>query len=203
MRERVYTIGYSIHPWETFLGLLQQHAITAIGDVRSNPSSRQPHYCREELRNRLRQAGIAYVYLGDELGARRCEPECYEQGQVIYERAARLPAFRAGLDRVWRGLERYNIALMCAEKEPLDCHRSILIAREIQAAGVPVMHILADGELEDHRVTEERLIRMTGTERSLFDPDAERLPRAYEMRGRQIAYVEPEGLPPGVVPLQE
>lgn len=190
-RPILFTIGHSTHEWPRFVGLLQMHGVSAIADVRSQPTSRLPQYVRAELQAGLKEASIEYVFLGRELGARRHESECYDEGQAVYEKIADLPAFRAGLDRIVRGLEKHCIALMCAEKEPLDCHRTVLICRHLRSRGIPIRHILADGSVEDHEATERRLLRITNTERTLFEPDLteeELLNQAYETRGREIAY---------------
>ena len=190
-RPFLYTIGHSTHDWSVFVALLRRHGITAIADVRSQPTSRLPQYVKAELQASLKEVGIEYVFLGRELGARRDEPECYDDIHAVYERIAELPAFREGLDRIVRGLEKHRIALMCAEKEPLDCHRTVLICRHLRRRGIPIGHILADGSLEDHEATERRLLKVTKTERTLFEPnltEEELLNQAYETRGREIAY---------------
>ena len=187
----LFTIGHSTHEWVEFVALLQKHAVTAVADVRSQPSSRLTQYVKAELQAGLKEAGIDYVFLGRELGARRDEPQCYDDGRAVYERIADLPAFREGLDRIVRGLQKHRIALMCAEKEPLDCHRTVLICRHLRDHQFPIRHILADGSLEDHEATERRLLRITNTERTLFEPDLteeELLNQAYQTRGREIAY---------------
>jgi hypothetical protein len=188
----IYTIGHSSHPIEKFIGLLKTHGITAVGDVRSAPYSRHnPQFNREPLVASLQKAGIAYVFLGEELGARPEDPACYEDGQVDFGRMAGRDQFKRGLERVLTGGEKYRIALMCAEKEPLDCHRTILVCRNLRPHGVYIKHILADGTIEDHRQTEARLLRLAGCERSLFDQggnDLEILDKAYAKRAREIAY---------------
>ena len=128
----IYTVGHSNHPFEVFVGLLKKHGVTAVGDVRSSPYSRTRHFGKEELSAALKREGIVYVFLGKDLGARREEPEAYEENHVDFQRVAELPAFREGLDRLLRGMAAYRIALLCAEKEPLDCHRTILICKELK-----------------------------------------------------------------------
>lgn len=187
----IFTIGHSTHGWEAFLQLLKSHGITAVADVRSQPFSRLPEYNLGALAATLRREGIQYVPLGRELGARREEPECYVEGQAVYERIAELPSFRQGIRRVLNGMERSTIALMCAEKEPLDCHRAVLVCRHLRPCGLPIQHILADGTLEEHADTERRLMKLVGVARDLFQQDAgeaDLLERAYQTRGRQIAY---------------
>jgi uncharacterized protein (DUF488 family) len=190
MSDCVYTIGHSTHEQERFLELLRAHQITAVGDVRSNPYSRMnPQYNREPLKAILTAAGIAYVFLGRELGARTEDPSCYEGGKVQYDRLARTELFRAGLERVRDGLSRYRLALICAEKEPLECHRGILVARELEAAGIPVRHILADASLEWHKDAMARLRQRLGLpESDLFRTPAEVLDDVYRLQGARIAY---------------
>ena len=132
MSTAVYTIGHSTHPIERFIELLKMHSITAICDVRSAPYSRMnPQFNREPLRDTLKEAGIAYVFLGEELGARSKDLSCYRNGKVDYELLARTELFHSGLERVREGARTHRIALMCAEKDPLDCHRTILVARNL------------------------------------------------------------------------
>lgn len=156
----VYTIGHSTHSEERFIHLLRQHGITALCDVRSMPYSRaNPQFNREDLKKHLRAAGIVYVFLGKELGARSEDPTCYDGGKVQYDRLARTALFREGLDRVLEGMKKYRLALMCAEKEPLECHRTVLIARHLAKLGLNVKHIHADGTLETHADALSRLMQ--------------------------------------------
>ena len=143
---QVFTIGHSTHAQERFVALLELHAITAVCDVRSKPYSRlNPQFNREELEKALTAHAIAYRFLGRELGARSDDPTCYEDGKVKYQKLAETDLFKRGLKRVLRGLkENFRIALMCAEKEPLECHRTILVARYLVALGINVWHIHLD-----------------------------------------------------------
>ena len=196
----IFTSGHSTHSIDEFLALLTRHGITALADVRSQPYGRLAHFNRENLSASLKDAGIEYVFLGRELGARREEPECYENGVAIYERIVKMPAFQEGLVRLRRGAEKFRLAMMCAEKEPLTCHRGILISRCLKDLGMHVVHILADGTLEDHAFAERRLVRELHLGRTLFEPDlteSDLIRRAYDQRGREIAYREEnEFLPP-------
>lgn len=190
----LFTIGHSNHPLGFFLGLLRAHAIDAVADVRSMPYSRyNPHFGRERLAQALRAAGVAYVYLGRELGAHSEDPDCYVDGRAQYDRMAQKPLFREGLDRVIRGAQARRIALTCAERDPLSCHRTALIARELHARGVPVTHVLGDGALEAHDRTRARLARELKLERELFESEADLLERAAATHARRIAFVRAEG----------
>src|SRR5215475_13186783 len=126
----VFTIGHSNHPLATFIGLLRGAGVTAVADVRSIPYSRRwPQFGRPALERSLPEAGIGYVFLGAELGGRRDDPALYIDGRIDFDRVAATDSFRAGLDRVEAGAARHRIALMCAEREPLDCHRFLLVSR--------------------------------------------------------------------------
>ena len=184
------TIGHSTHPIDAFIALLKQHGITALADVRSHPYSRHfPQYSRDALRDALAHAKISYVFLGKELGARSENPACYRQGKVQYDLLAREPLFSRGLERLRQGMEKYQIALMCAEKDPLDCHRAVLVARRMFEAGTPVQHILANGRLEDHPAMEGRMLQLHKmSENDMFQSREEILRDAYLIHGERIAY---------------
>ncbi|NKC12757.1 MAG: DUF488 family protein [Gammaproteobacteria bacterium] len=197
----VYTIGHSTHSLDQLTSLLAHHAITAIGDVRSRPYSRtNPQFNREPFKSALKELGIAYVFLGSELGARSDDPACYGDVKVSYEKLARSALFRSGLQRVRTGAQSYRLALMCAEKEPLDCHRTILVARHLEECGLQVQHILADGSLEKHSATLERLIRRLGIGEDLFKTAAAAVREAYEIQEARIAYKRPGNEPFHPVP---
>lgn len=191
MPEPVFTIGHSTHTVDQFIALLQQHGITAVGDVRSMPYSRQnPHFNREETERFLRGCGIAYMFLGKELGARSQDPSCYEQGRIRYDLLARTDLFQRGLSRVREGVGRHRLALMCAEKEPLECHRTILVSRHLDALGVEVRHILADGAIETHAEALRRLAQLLKMpDMHLFLSQQELVVEAYLRQEERIAYV--------------
>jgi uncharacterized protein (DUF488 family) len=186
-----YTVGHSNHSIEKFLGLLIANGITAVADVRSRPFSRRnPQFNKERLAATLTQHGIAYVFLGKELGARSEDPSCYENGRVQYPRLAATPAFKAGIERALAGAEKFRVALMCAEKEPLDCHRTLLVSRALESAGASVAHILADGSLEPQEKTMSRLIELVGLSKGdLFQP-GDLIAAACRLREDKIAYVK-------------
>ncbi len=194
MTDSVLTIGHSNHKVELFLELLFAHQVTAIADVRSQPYSRlNPQFSREPLKAELQKRGIAYVFLGKELGARPQDPACYEQGKVQYRRLAQTQMFEAGLQRLITGSRSSRIALLCAEREPLSCHRSLLIARELEARCVPVSHILADGRMESPNQTVVRLLelwKMYGDD--LFRTTEEIVEDGYARQEQRVAYTDEE-----------
>ena len=194
MSHRLYTIGHSIHPLSEFLDLLKKHRISAVCDVRSTPYSRlHPQFNREPLRQELKRLNIAYVFLGEELGGRSPDVFCYDtEGRIRYDRIADTDAFRRGLERVWEGIKTYRVALMCAEKDPLTCHRAILVCRHLRKEqDLTILHILEDGQTEPHEESEMRLLRLARMEQGdLFKSLQEQLEEAYDHQGRRIAYRE-------------
>jgi uncharacterized protein (DUF488 family) len=201
----LFTIGHSNHTAEHFLDLLQHHDIGAVADVRSTPFSRRnPHFNRERLEESLAAHGIAYLFLGRELGARASDPTLYRDGRVDYALLASTPLFQAGLEQLLEAARQRRVAILCAEKEPLDCHRTILVSRHLAARDVSISHVLSDGALEPHDATEERLMTLTHTAPPpLLAGEAERiaaLARAYEIRGRAVAYSGPPRARPATQP---
>ena len=190
----VLTIGHSTHSIEEFLDLIEAHGVTAIADVRSAPySRRQPQFNRDPLRRALKESGIEYLFCGQELGARPEDTLCYdENGRVRYRRLARTPLFRSGIDFILREARECCIALLCAEKEPLECHRTLLVARELVARGVAVSHIHADGHLETQMDALARLPAMLKMpETDFFRTHEELIEEACISQENRIAYVNP------------
>lgn len=185
-----FSIGHSNHSIETFIGLLRRHGVTTIGDVRSHPYSRYvPQYSRSSLERALRQAGIAYSSFGKELGARSDNPICYKQGKVQYDYLAKQPEFADGIERVIGVAQQHKVALMCAEKDPLECHRALLVARKLYELGYQITHIHGDGSLENHTTLESRLLRLCKMpEGDLFKPRSEFVSEAYAIQGERVAY---------------
>ncbi|MCS7062904.1 MAG: DUF488 domain-containing protein [Methylacidiphilales bacterium] len=185
----IFTIGHSTHTGDAFLELLNKHNIDVVADVRSFPHSRfNPQFSKENLESNLRKHRIRYVFLGKELGGRPQDPSCYVKGQVLYERIAQTPLFRAGIERVKKGANKYRIVLMCAEKDPINCHRTLLVARYLAEEGAQVIHIHPDGNLEPHEVAMSRLAKLLNTpEESLFQFKDE-IAAAIAKQEKRIAY---------------
>lgn len=197
MASEVFTIGHSTHSIEKFIGLLAAHQIQVVADVRSSPFSKfNPQFNRDNLQNSLKASGIRYVFLGKELGARSEDPTCYVDDKVQYDRLAKTPLFQSGLDRVIEGANNYRIALMCAEKDPLDCHRTILVARELLKRGLTITHILDNGSLESHTKSILRLVESLGMSLDdMFISRDEIIDQAYNNQANRIAYDQSEMQP--------
>lgn len=190
----LFTIGHSNHPIERFIALLTQHGIEALADVRSMPYSRfNPQFNRNRLETSLKDAGIRYVFLGEELGARSKDPAHFEAGRVSYAKLAASAPFQHGLQRLLTGAGTMRVAMMCAEREPLDCHRTILVGRQAEKVGAKVVHILADGMLEENRHALERLAkRLKVPQEDMFSSESDRYEAVYDNQGARIAPPSPD-----------
>ena len=188
----IFSIGHSTHPIDRFIALLKQHEIDVVADVRSSPFSRfNPQFNKDDLAQTLKQSGIKYAFFGNELGARADDPSCYVEGKVQYSRLAARDVFRHAISRLIKGAADHRIALMCAEKEPLDCHRTILVSQALVKAGCEVNHIHSDGSLEPQDAALERLLDLTGVPKSdLFQTKDELLQEALKRQESRIAYQE-------------
>lgn len=187
---RLYTIGHSTHSYERFLELLRQHGVDFILDVRSVPhSGRVPQFNQRQLRDALRSDDIRYRHAGNILGGRPADRQFYQDDQVQYSRVAGSEEFVKALERVRAGTRTHRVALMCAEGDPLACHRFLLLARYLRSPDVEIVHILPDGRGERHVESELRLMRQTGLLQSdLFAKNPQALAEAYEIQSRRVAF---------------
>jgi len=187
----IHTIGYAAHTVESFIAALEKFSITAIADVRSQPYSKfKPEFNREKLKQVLINKRIEYVFLGDNIGARIKAPECYKNGQVDYELMSKHPLFQEGIARLLKGMENFSIALMCAERDPINCHRTILICKHLKKYQIQINHIIDANTFENHTETEFRLLKLFHLENpDLFMNEAQRLTEAYSRQEEKIAYV--------------
>lgn len=188
----VLSVGHSALSYESFRDLLREYGVEAIADVRSTPYSRRyPHFSRPELRSRLKADKISYVFLGKELGGRPDSPALFSQGVADYEKMAQTDAFESGLQRVVEGASKLQIALMCSEQNPLDCHRCLLVGRALKRKGMKVSHILDIGTKVSHDAIEAKLLQMdSGEHDDFFVPAWQRLDDAYRARAQKVAFTE-------------
>jgi hypothetical protein len=197
---RLFTIGHSNHSWERFGELLRAAGVTAVIDVRSSPFSRWlPQFNRPELESSLRPLGIAYRFQGDALGGRPKSPDVYTpEGQVDYERVRKTAAFQRRIDQLLRELGQGVPVLLCAEEDPLDCHRALMIAPALIEQGVRPIHLRGDGSRETTEEFERRLLAETGIGAGIVDglfaatlsaaEHRELLAEAYRTQARRKAF---------------
>lgn len=186
----VWTVGHGDHELERFLALLAQQGVTAVADLRSEPYSRHaPQYGKQDLQDALRAAGIAYVFLGRELGGRAEGDDLLTDGRIDYDKLAATAPFHAGLERLRHGAARHRIAMLCAERDPLQCHRALLVSRHLRGPMLEIQHIHADGAVENHVALERRLLDAHGlADEDLFTPFEIRLQQAYDRQAERIAW---------------
>jgi uncharacterized protein (DUF488 family) len=195
------TVGHSNRSADDFLSLVKGAGVTAIADVRSVPFSRRfSWFSARPLSERLMSRGIAYLAFGDALGGRPADPALYCDGIADYEAMAEAPAFRDGLARLSEEMRSHRVCLMCSEREPLDCHRCLLIGRVLARRGCAIGHILGDGIIEAHTATEDRLLTHARASADLFHDRSARLNEAYRRRSRSVAARLADRVRPGRTP---
>jgi uncharacterized protein (DUF488 family) len=168
---RVFTIGHSHHDLPRLTDLLRRARVTVLADVRSQPFSRRlAQFNRPELEHGLKAAGIAYVFLGDALGGRPQQPSLYDgEGRVDYVRVRAAAFFRQGLERLGRACANGRVALLCAEEDPLDCHRGLMITPALVERGIVPAHLRGDGSVETTAAMEKRLLAETKVDDGSMD----------------------------------
>ncbi len=193
----IYTIGYTSFDLANFIEVLNYYGINCIIDVRSLPYSQYySMYNKDKLQSVLKNQNILYRNYVKEFGARQTNAKYLgDNGQVDFCKFRTSEIFKSGVEKVKRGMElNYKFCLMCAETDPLTCHRSILLSKGIQDEGIAIKHILKDKSLETHAELEERLIQMyfpSNNQLSLFDThhsQAELLEQSYVLQNKNIGY---------------
>lgn len=185
----LFTIGHSDIQTPRFVHTLKEHNIAVAVDVRSSPYSRRnPQFSREALRHALRETGIQYLFLGRELGARREEPDCYQDGQAKYELIEHADAFQEGLRRLRQGIAQFQVALVCAEEDPITCHRMVLVCKCLRNTVHDIRHVRRGGTYETNEEAEKRMLNAVGLNTGFATPSV--IEQAYRLQGLKIAYVD-------------
>lgn len=150
----LYTIGHGVRKIEEFLSLLKIQQIEYLLDVRSTPYSRfNPQYNQKALKDFLNTHGIQYIFMGDTLGGRPRDTDCYDaSGKIDYQVVQTKNFFQNGLQRL-KTVHQKNLkaAIMCSESRPEQCHRSLLIGQALWEQKIPVQHIDEKGNLIDQQ----------------------------------------------------
>lgn len=190
LKNTIYTIGHSNHEMDKFIALLKQHNIEVVADVRSAPYSKySPQFNKDTLKTALLNHGIKYLFLGAELGARPNDQSCYVDGRVSFSKLRNTDVFQEGVQRLLKGMTDFAVSLMCSEKDPVNCHRTILVSRALAEKGVAVQHILENGSLVDQAEIERQLMRQFDIQPDLFETNRDLLVReAYRRQEEQITY---------------
>jgi uncharacterized protein (DUF488 family) len=191
----IFTVGHSTQPVDHLLEVLARHSIQAVVDVRSSPySGRLPWFNKEALIESLSQSSIKYIFMGRELGGRGDGPGVFgADGRVRYDKIVATDSYNRAIQRVIDGSSRMRVVLLCSEKDPINCHRALMVSRSLNDVGVLVQHILADGSLETHKEFEVRLRdRSSGNQLDLLTSEDELLDQAYESQASRVAFKQTE-----------
>lgn len=197
MKKKIFTIGYTTFNIENFIQELKHFGITCVVDVRSYPKSGYyKDFDADVLERRLNQDGILYRHYAYEFGARQEDESLYPNGYLDFELFAKTDNFQQGIKKLNSGIrQQQTFALMCAEKDPYNCHRCILVSRFLQEYDFEVIHIVGHDQVVSQAEIEERLVNEYYPNRnqySLFPEDnlsdEECLLCAYRKRNMDIGF---------------
>lgn len=192
----IYTIGYTAFSINEFIETIKNFGISCVIDVRSSPfSNYYTDYNKDTLERTLKEHNILYRNYANEFGARQTNPAFYSGDIVDFDKFIKSAQFLEGVSKVKKGIERgYSFVLMCAEKDPIKCHRSIMLGKGFSENGFDVKHIVSKTEIESQRELEERLLEMYHQDRfqlTIFggeQSDSELLADAYKKQNLAIGY---------------
>lgn len=197
----LFTVGHSTYEIDYFINLLKTYEINCIVDVRSTPYSKySTQYNKDAIKMSLKSNNISYIYMGTEFGARRSSKDLYtREGYVDFERVKHDQDFKAGIERIKVGLKKgYNIAFMCTEKRPDECHRCILVGRNFKDLGYEVINIINESEYKSQEEIEMDLLEIYYPDRNQIAliPDMnlankshkDLINDAYKLRNKEIGY---------------
>ncbi|UDK98250.1 DUF488 domain-containing protein [Lysinibacillus sphaericus] len=164
----IYTIGYGNREINEFLSLLVAQKVEFLIDVRTSPKgSYNQDFIGNNLKEHTKTKGIRYVFMGDLLGGRPPEEECYTNGKVDYRKVSLQPFYKKGLSRLKTAYDKnLCVALMCSEQKPESCHRSKLIGESLTELGIEIVHIDEKGKVINQQMV---LDRITGGQLALFE----------------------------------
>lgn len=197
MIDTIYSIGYSGFSINDFVNTLQSNQISLLVDVRSQPYSQHfPDYNKDNLEKTLKVSGIYYRNYAKEFGARQEDRKYYSnEGYLDFELFAKSPLFLDGYKKLINSMrQNYRFALMCAEKDPFNCHRAILVSRSFHEAGYKVIHLLPNDRKTTQKEIESRLLEKYFPNRNqitLFGDalnEDDCLLQAYRKRNAEIGY---------------
>lgn len=192
MEKTIFTIGHSNLGIIEFIKLLLANQIEFLIDVRSAPYSKlYPHFNRNPLEVSLMKKSIKYLFLGDSLGGRSNNVNDFSKGRIMYKKIAEKEEYMSSINTIIQNSSKYRIVLMCSEKEPLECHRTLLISRSIETLMVKILHIQRDGQIESQTEAIQRLLKIWKLDTpNLFGEDAERIDEAFARQESKHAYFD-------------
>lgn len=188
--KKIFTVGYSSFGVDSFVSTLKCYFVEVLFDVRSVPYSRaHPAFNKENIRFELSKNGIVYCFLGEHCGARVSDKALYSGNRVDFEKVAVSSVFRRGVGLILDKACNCNVAIMCAERDPISCHRMILISKALKKYEVEIFHILSEYEIEENAKAELRLLNAYNLDFGLLSqPFSANLETAYAKQGQKIAF---------------
>jgi uncharacterized protein (DUF488 family) len=156
----LYTVGHSDRPLAGLMELLGAAGIASLVDVRAQPQSRRhPQFSEPSLRAACERNGMAYHWAGRQLGGRR--PVRGDSIHTMLDAGLRgfadymqTDAFQRAAAQLLSMAGRGATAIMCAERDPVRCHRS-LIADYLTLQGTRVVHLIDLGRTHEHQLRVE------------------------------------------------
>lgn len=196
----IFTIGHSNYSVDRLVDMLKYYNINCVVDIRGTPYSKYNiQYNKETIKNTLINLGYVYIYMAKEFAAKRINKVSYnKEGYSDFEKVIKEDDFLAGIDRLKNGCKKgYRIALLGAMQDPIRCHRSILVGRELIKQGFLVKHILDDYSIAYQDEIEENLLDKYFSDRHQLSIDnlignamtrEEMINQAYKMANKEIGY---------------
>ena len=194
----VFTIGHSTHTITDFIKLLNRYNIPLVCDVRSQPYSKyNGQFNKDSVKKALLGSRIEYLFLGETLGGRSKNTSCYnDKGKLQYHLLAQESLFKKGLEKIIAEVKKHSIALMCSEGDPLKCHRTILVCRQLHQklhfSKNNIQHILSNGSLQTNTEMEKSLLDKFKIVPDMFRNEEECIAEAYSRQAQKIAYTHQE-----------
>lgn len=196
----IYTIGHSNYTMERLIDMLEYYNINCVVDIRGTPYSKYNiQFDKEAIRYTLTNAGFVYIYMGKELDAKRIRKNSYNnEGYSNFEEVIKEEEFKRGVERLKNGCEKgYKIILLGAMQDPIRCHRSILVGRELVKNDFDVKHILDDYSIVTQDDIEEMLLNKYFSNRNQITIEdltgnslnnEEMINEGYKLANREIGY---------------
>lgn len=196
----IYTIGHSNYTMERLIDMLEYYNINCVVDIRGTPYSKYNiQFDKEAIRYTLTNAGFVYIYMGKELAAKRIRKNSYNnEGYSNFEEVIKEEEFKRGVERLKNGCEKgYKIILLGAMQDPIRCHRSILVGRELVKNDFDVKHILDDYSIVTQDDIEEMLLNKYFSNRNQITIEdltgnslnnEEMINERYKLANREIGY---------------
>ena len=196
----IFTIGHSNYKVEKLIAMLRYYNINCVVDIRGTPYSKyNVQYNKETIRDTLIKEGFVYIYMAKEFAAKRENKVSYnKEGYSDFEKVIYEEEFKNGIERLKNGCKKgYRIALLGAMQDPIRCHRSILVGRELVQHGFNVKHILDDYSIAYQDDIEKSLLDKYFEDRNQITIDymlgtnkneKEMIEESYRMANKEIGY---------------